>query len=229
MHTADVGYESHVIDVLMVFVKEPRPGAVKTRLAARLGDGRAAALYRALAEEEIRRTAPRSDEYERLLFFDPPDARPALEAWLPGQVLVAQSAGDLGVRMAAAFEEAFARGARRVAIIGSDVPWISRDDVLEALESLDRDDLAIGPATDGGYYLLALRRPEPALFREIPWSTSGVLAATLGVAAARGLGVNVLRTLGDIDTVDDLRAAWPRLRPLLDVALAREIGAALES
>lgn len=213
----------------MVFVKEPRPGAVKTRLAARLGDERAASLYRALAEEEIRRTAPRGDEYERLFFFDPPGARPALEAWLPGQVLVPQAAGDLGVRMATAFEEAFARGARRVAVIGSDVPWIARDDVLEALESLDHHDVAIGPATDGGYYLLALHRPEPALFRGIPWSTPGVFTATLERAAERGLGVAVLRTLGDIDTAEDLRAAWPLLRPLLDDAMAREIAAALES
>lgn len=213
----------------MVFVKAPRPGAVKTRLASRLGEGRAAALYRALAEEQVRRTAPRADEYERRFFFDPPEARTELEAWLGPQAWVPQGAGDLGARLAAAFAEVFAGGARRAAVIGTDVPWMSRDDVLEALESLDHEDVAIGPATDGGYYLLALRRAEPGLFRDIPWSTSSVLAATLDRAAARGLGVNVLRTLGDVDTMEDLRASWSRVRPLLDATLAREIAAALES
>jgi rSAM/selenodomain-associated transferase 1 len=202
---------------------------VKTRLARRLGEARAAALYRALAEEQIRRTAPRADEYERRFFFDPPDARAELEAWLGPQAYVPQAAGDLGGRLSAAFAEVFAGGARRAAVIGTDVPWMSRDDVLEALESLDHEDVAIGPATDGGYFLLALRRPQPALFRDVPWSTSGVLTATLERAAARGLGVSVLRTLGDVDTMDDLRASWPRVRPLLDRALAEEIAAVLET
>jgi rSAM/selenodomain-associated transferase 1 len=218
-----------VPDVLIVFVKAPRPGAVKTRLASRLGEGRAAALYRALAEEQVRRTAPRADEYERRFFFDPPEARAELADWLGPQAYVSQGEGDLGARLVAAFAEVFARGARRAAVIGTDVPWMSRDDVLEALESLDHADLAIDPATDGGYYLLALRRAEPELFRDIPWSTSGVLEATLARAAARGLGVNVLRTLGDVDTLDDLRASWTRVRPLLDATLAREIAAVLES
>jgi rSAM/selenodomain-associated transferase 1 len=217
-----------VPDVLIVFVKAPRPGAVKTRLASRLGEGRAAALYRALAEEQIRRTAPRADEYERRFFFDPPDARAELEAWLGPQAYAAQGAGDLGARLSAAFADVFAGGARRAAVIGTDVPSMSRDDVLDALQSLDHEDVAIGPATDGGYYLLALRRAEPELFRDIPWSTSGVLEATLARAAARGLGVNVLRTLGDVDTMDDLRASWSRVRPLLGANLAREIGAALD-
>jgi rSAM/selenodomain-associated transferase 1 len=216
-------------DVLLVFVKDPRPGAVKTRLAARLGHERAAAVYRALAEEGIRRTAPRGDEYERVFVFDPPEARAAVEAWLPGSALAPQAAGDLGARMSAAFHDAFARGARRVALIGTDVPWVSRDDVLDALLSLDRDDVAIGPATDGGYYLLALGRPEPELFRDVPWSTAEVLARTLERAAARGLGVNVLRTRGDVDTVEDLRAAWPRVRLLLEPALAAAVGERLGS
>jgi hypothetical protein len=214
----------------MVFVKAPRPGAVKTRLAARVGDVRAAALYRALAEEQIRRTAPRGDEYERRFFFDPPGARSELAAWLgAGDVFVPQAAGDLGTRMAGAFAHAFAEGARRAAIIGTDVPAMSRDDVLAALEALDHEDVALGPATDGGYWLLALRRPEPELFRDVPWSTPDVFRVTLERAATRGLGVHVLRTLGDVDTVEDLRADWARVRALLDPALAREIAAVLES
>ncbi|HUG53726.1 MAG TPA: TIGR04282 family arsenosugar biosynthesis glycosyltransferase [Vicinamibacteria bacterium] len=212
---------------LIVFVKEPRPGAVKSRLAARIGAEAAAALYRAIADEEIRCTAPRGDEYERLFFFDPPAARAAMAAWLPGESLFPQPPGDLGQRMSAAFAEAFRLGARRVAIIGTDVPWAAREDVLDALEGLDEHDLVIGPATDGGYYLLALKRLEPGLFLDVPWSTPGVLAATLDRAAALSLGVRTLRTLGDLDTAEDVAADWRRLAPLLPAALRAELAALL--
>ena len=155
-------------DVLLVFVKEPRPGAVKSRLAAAIGPERAAGVYKALAEEEIRRTAPRGDEFERLFSFSPPAAREAVAAWLPGETLVAQSEGDIGARMSRAFEDVFARGARRVALVGTDVPSLTREDVVEAIESLDDQEVVIGPATDGGYYLLALKRPDPVFSRASP-------------------------------------------------------------
>jgi uncharacterized protein len=210
-------------DLLLVFLKEPRPGAVKSRLAARIGAEAAAAVYRAIADEAIRRTAPRGEEYERLFLFDPPSSRPQIQAWLGGQTLEAQVGGDLGERMARAFADAFASGARRAAVIGTDVPGIARGDVLGALESLDEHDVAIGPATDGGYYLIALKRPEPELFRGIRWSSGEVLAATLDRAARRGLSVRVLRTIGDVDTVEDLAAEWERVRPLLSEEMREEI------
>src|SRR6185503_12135877 len=86
-------------DVLIVFVKEPRPGAVKTRLLPALDPESAAALYRALAEEEIRQTAPRAGEYARLFFYAPPGGPEAMRAWLPGQTLLPQTGDDLGARM----------------------------------------------------------------------------------------------------------------------------------
>src|SRR4051812_23773037 len=109
-------------DVLLVFVKEPRPGAVKSRLAAAVGPERAAGGYRAIAEEEIRRTAPRGDEYDRVLVFAPPAARAGIAQWLPGETLLEQAEGSLGERMASAFADAFAGGARRAVLIGTDVP-----------------------------------------------------------------------------------------------------------
>src|SRR5207244_3583628 len=99
-------------DILVVFVKEPRPGAAKTRLVPELGAEAAAELYRALADEEIRRTVPRRGEYRRLFFFAPAEARGAMEAWLPGEVLLPQTGTDLGARMAEAFEQVFRRGPR---------------------------------------------------------------------------------------------------------------------
>jgi uncharacterized protein len=211
-------------DVLLVFLKEPRPGAVKSRLAARIGPEHAAAVYRAMAEGQIRHTAPRTGEYERILLFDPPDAGPRLAERWPGEALAPQADGDLGQRMARAFAEAFAGGARRVALIGTDVPALAFEDVRDALDSLDGHDVAIGPATDGGYYLIALKGPHPELFEGIGWSGPDVLAHTLDRASQRDLSVRVLRTIGDVDTAEDLAAEWERVRPLLD----EDVRAAIE-
>ena len=212
---------------LIVFVKEPRPGAVKTRLARVIGNEHAAHLYRVLAEEAVRRTRPRGGEYEQFLFFTPAESGPTLARWFPGETLLPQKGGDLGQRMSNAFETAFAGGARRVAIVGTDAPGISRPLITEALLALGDHDVVVGPAQDGGYYLLALDRPRPGLFEGIPWSTSGVLAATAERASLLGLRLSVLEPLTDIDTLDDLRREWRAVRPLLagqpDVIAAVEI------
>ena len=155
-------------DLLLVFVKEPSPGQVKTRLAQAIGAKAAAELYRLLTEEVLRRTAPAGSEYRRLLFFAPPQAGPAMAAWLPGETLVEQVEGDIGARMAGAFEEAFRRGAQRALLIGTDVPGLSRELLIEGFASLEDHDLVLGPAQDGGYYLLGLDRPQPALFGASP-------------------------------------------------------------
>ena len=216
-------------NVLIVFVKEPRPGRVKTRLLPALDPDSAAELYRALAEEEIRQTAPRGGDYTRLFFHAPPSSPEAMSAWLPGETLLAQQGADLGARMSSAFEEAFRRGARRAAIIGTDVPWLTRARVAEAFGALDEHDVVLGPTPDGGYYLLAVDRHRPALFPGIAWSTPSVLASTVERAAGLGLRIQMLDPLADIDTIDDLRAHWPRLQPLLEGrpvgrAVARALG-----
>ena len=216
-------------NVLIVFVKEPRPGAVKTRLLPALDPQSAAELYRVLAEEEIRQTAPRAGEYARLFFYAPSGSAEAMSGWLPGETLLPQRGDDLGARMSAAFDETFRRGARRAAVIGTDVPWVHRGLVAEAFSALDAHDVVLGPTSDGGYYLLALARPQPALFRDIAWSTPSVFTSTLERAAALGLSVSRLPELPDIDTLDDVRAHWPRLRPLLEgrpvaASVARAVG-----
>jgi uncharacterized protein len=193
-------------NALVVFVKHPSPGAVKTRLAAAVGPEAAARLYRRLAERVLEATTPREGEYERLVFFDPPEALAEMRAWLPGVRLLAQAAGDLGARMADAFARAFLRGAERVVLVGTDAPAVARERVMEALSALDAADVVIGPAEDGGYYLLALREPRPGLFAGVAWSTPTVRAQTLARAAAASLSVRELAPLRDVDTLEDLRA-----------------------
>jgi len=213
--------------VLGVFLKAPRPGEAKTRLIPALGDAAAARLYRAVAETVVAATRPGRDGYDRLFFFTPAEARAEMEAWFPGQAWIAQEGANLGARMSSAFDEAFRRGAGRVAIVGSDVPGLSRDDVGLALASLADHDLVLGPARDGGYYLIGLRQRLPALFEGVAWGTGSVFAATLERAAALGLSVRVLEERRDIDTLEDVRAEWDRLRPLLDGALAEELARTL--
>lgn len=213
---------------LLVFLKQPEPGRVKTRLVPPLGAQDAAAFYRVLAEAELAGTRPVADEYRRRLCFTPAAARDAIFTWLSGagllvhgDVLEPQARGDLGERMAAAFEAAFAAGARRVAVVGTDVPWLDGTVVVQALEELATHDAVVGPAADGGYYLLALREPQPALFDGIAWSGPQVLATTLARAARLGLGVRRLQMLRDVDTLADVRAEWPRLKPLVADARLR--------
>jgi uncharacterized protein len=130
--------------VVVVFVKHPTPGEVKTRLVPALGAEGAAGLYRALVEAALVATTPAAGEFERLVFFDPPAAADAMREWLPGVRLRRQAGGDLGARMADAFARVFARGVSRVAVVGSDIPGIDRRRLAEALEALDAADVVLG-------------------------------------------------------------------------------------
>ncbi len=213
--------------MLLVFVKPPRAGLVKTRLARDLGADAAAALYRALAERVREQTAPRDGEYARVFFFAPAEERREIEAWLPGETCVAQKGADLGERMAAAFAWAFARGTRPVVLIGTDAPDLTRAHVTEALAALAQNDVVLAPAQDGGYSLIGLGRPCPELFSDMNWSTPSVLADTLTRAQALGLLVATREPVFDIDTIEDLRDYWGRVQPMLPRALAQELAAKL--
>jgi rSAM/selenodomain-associated transferase 1 len=215
-------------DVLLVFVKAPRPGFVKTRLAAVLGSELAAAFYRAMAERVIVSVSPPAGAYDRAFVYAPADGFDELAPWIGGDACAAQVEGDLGARMAGAFDWAFARGASRVALVGTDTPDVSSADVTAAHEALRGNDLVLGPALDGGYYLIGLRAPAPVLFERMSWSTTTVLDETLARAEAADLRTTSLPLRGDIDTVDDLRRDWRRIKPWLPVDLAQRIERAVE-
>jgi rSAM/selenodomain-associated transferase 1 len=201
---------------LLVFVKAPRPGAVKTRLARSVGEAVAAEIYRRITERVLEETRDASGRWARVVCFDPPGARAELAAWLGADcALLPQQGTDLGKRMQHGFEAAFASGARRVVLAGSDIPGLSRALVVEAFAALEAHDVVLGPALDGGYYLIGLREQQAGLFDGMRWSQPDVFRDTLDRAAAAGLSVHRLPELRDIDSLEDVRAEWPRLRPLL--------------
>ncbi|MBI4519312.1 MAG: TIGR04283 family arsenosugar biosynthesis glycosyltransferase [Gemmatimonadetes bacterium] len=191
--------------MLLIFAKAPLPGRVKTRLAADVGRAAATELYRAMGARVFERV--REGPYEVVICYDPPGGEELVREWLcaPGSVrFEAQTSGDLGARMASAVDAAFARGATGVCVIGTDTPEIDRRLVTQAFQALALNDVVFGPARDGGYYLIALTKPCPALFHDIPWSTAAVLAESRQHAQALGLRFVELETLSDIDSVTDL-------------------------
>jgi len=197
-------------ELLIIFVKAPRAGQVKTRLAQEIGAEAACAAYRRL-DEDLFRSLQALDCVE--VRYTPDDAREEIQPWLAkGWSAQPQGDGDLGTRLERAFDEAFAAGARRVVAIGSDCPEVNAADIGAAWEALQSSDAVIGPATDGGYWLIGLRGTQPALFRGMTWSTEGVLAETLKRARAAGVLVEQLHALGDVDTADDWRRFLGRAR-----------------
>ncbi len=199
--------------VIIAFCKYPRPGYVKTRLAADVGDAAAVAIYETLLAETLRHL-PLGDVW---LAYDPPSHGAEFAQWLQqhvpevqGYTLVPQPSGDLGARLLALTQQALAAGATSVSLIGTDCPGLRAHHFSQAWEALELGaDVVFGPAADGGYYLQALRQPHPALFHDIPWSTAETLAICTQRAEALGLRVTRLETLRDIDTVTDWQQ-WHR-------------------
>ena len=192
---------------LLVFLKAPRPGVAKTRIAATLGDQAALDIHRELVTGTLARIAGSPDGSDVELRFAPDDAAIEIAPWLrPGWRAVPQGGGDLGARLSRAFDDAFADGCNGVVVIGTDCPDLTAADLRAAWDALGDHDVVVGPAQDGGYWLLGTSAPRPGLFADIAWSSSSVLADTLSIARSEGLSVRLLRRLNDIDTAQD----WDR-------------------
>ena len=194
---------------LIVFVKEPAAGRIKTRLAAEVGEQRALAAYLAMISDLLANIESLSTR--TLYYVDSPEGGP----WptpavpLPGRRIRRQRGADLGERMKHAFEEVFSDpDVGRAVLIGSDIPHITAFLLEDVFGRLSGHDLALGPAADGGYYLIGFRRRTftSTLFGDIPWSTDAVLDQTAALARRLGLSVHMGPRLRDIDTFEDLRA-----------------------
>jgi uncharacterized protein len=192
---------------LGVFAKVPVAGRVKTRLAQDIGSAAAAAVYRRLGRQVVAAVAGPS--YRTIVWFTPPGGGDIVRTWLDGlgaAEFCPQVGGHLGTRLVHAFARAFAAGDSAVVIIGTDAPGVNRRIVAAAFRALRTHDVVLGPSLDGGYYLIGLTAPQPALFRAIPWSTGDVLRATEARARGAGLALTLLAPLRDVDSAEDARA-----------------------
>jgi hypothetical protein len=191
---------------LILFTRYPEPGRTKTRLIPALGAEGAAALQRRMSEaivSHMARFAAQSPVHLEIRYAD--GTQQAVEAWLSSDIpCLDQGEGDLGARLHRAFTQAFAQGAKKVVVIGADCPGLTPPLFARAFAALDNQDLVLGPAVDGGYYLVGLNRPAPALFSEIPWGSGEVLAATLKQAQSLNLSLHLLEPLADVDRPEDL-------------------------
>jgi rSAM/selenodomain-associated transferase 1 len=192
-------------DALAVIAKEPVAGLAKTRLVPALGTAGATRAATAMLADTL--AAVRASGAEPWLCFTPAAARERLGRLAPGFGLLAQAAGDLGDRLAACLAELLAAGADRVAIVGADTPHVPQASYRQAFALLDEADVVLGPALDGGYYLVAAKAARPELFVGVPMGTEMVLAETLARAASDRLVVALLPPLRDLDRVEDLAAA----------------------
>jgi hypothetical protein len=191
---------------LIVFGRYPKPGKTKTRLIPALGPAGAADLQRRLTERTVaaaRRCFGRTDA--RLAFHHEGGSKKRMRRWLGCRDIdcVSQAHGDLGGRMFASLRWGFDRGARRVVLVGTDIPGLDTAHLETAFDRLRRHDLVIGPSRDGGYWLVGLSRLEN-IFEGIVWSTATVLEDTLILARSRGLAISLLDPLNDLDDADDL-------------------------
>lgn len=192
---------------IALLLKAPRRGGVKTRLAATLGEMEALVIYRRLAERQLA-ALPRG--WPVTVHHAPAEAGPEMQRWLDqhhdGLDYQPQCPGDLGARLAAAFAAEFACGAPAVLAIGGDCPGLDAPILHQAARALEHADVVLGPARDGGYYLIGLKQPQAGLFSRIDWSTTAVLEQTRAHIHASRLSLAELPLLEDVDD----EASWRR-------------------
>ena len=194
---------------LIVFTRYPEPGKVKTRLIPKLGPEGAATLQRLMTERTVgvsRRLTESLAGVSLEIRFDGREAGD-MARWLGGDLVYRrQNRGDLGMKMFHAMMVAGDEGAKEIVLIGTDCPDLTPEILQKAFEALSHADVVLGPAKDGGYYLLGLKRPDraEALFRGVSWGTETVLSETLAAAETCGLKTALVDTLQDVDREEDL-------------------------
>ena len=195
--------------LIMVFVRNPELGRVKTRLAKSVGDQAALETYKTLSKHTFKIIS--EIDSDKLIFFS--DKIQDNDIWTATNCKKQiQTKGDLGQKMLAAFQYGFSLGYQKILIIGSDLYSLRPKHIESAFEQLENYDVVIGPALDGGYYLLGLNFIIPKIFKQKQWSTSSVLKETL--SDLKEFNVNLLEPLNDIDTYEDLKKEPQLLKQL---------------
>jgi uncharacterized protein len=201
---------------LFIFAKAPRPGWVKTRLSPPLAPDEAAAVHQA-SLLDVARLARAAHGDVRLRYDDPPGSAGYFARVFPDLERTPQGNGDLGRRLERTFDDAFAEGATATAIIGSDSPTLPADTLTAGLAAVLRHDVVLGPAPDGGYYFVGVRREAwpraRRMLEDISWSSDRVLRETLAQLAGAVSDVELLPPWYDIDRIDDLRLAAGHAEP----------------
>ncbi len=194
----------------IIFLRAPIEGTVKTRLAASLDTHQVLNLYKGFVYDTLTTTSHVSNI---VLYCWPPEKKEMISDWLGNKYSVfPQSGDDIGKKMANAFQEMFATGIRKAILIGTDIPDISQEIISRAFYELDRNDLVLAPAQDGGYYLIGFNNNtfSPSVFEGINWSTSTVMKETLAIVTQNRYRCHLLPELNDIDTGEDLKELYHR-------------------
>lgn len=188
-------------NAIIIFVKKPVLGKVKTRLAATIGNEKALDIYRELVAHTLE-TVKKITADKFIYFSDDIDSTIGYSN-IPFYKAL-QGGNDLGERMKNAFTDVLSNFYRKVIIVGTDCPGINAELLQTAFDKLANADIVIGPATDGGYYLLGMKSLQPPLFKNIQWSTSTVLEKTIKCCKENKLNYHLLPELSDIDEEKDL-------------------------
>jgi rSAM/selenodomain-associated transferase 1 len=204
---------------ILIFVKLPEKGSVKTRLAKDLDHGFVQTLYGNFILDLLERLAKVKKPI--IIYFHPPESGNAISSWLGKNYTYAPQKGvGLGDRMKNAFKETFAKGFTKAVILGSDLPDLQKNILDMAFKALHVNDIVIGPSVDGGYYLIGFRHNSflPEVFKGISWGTDTVLKDTLKILREKNYRVYFLPELRDVDTIEDLKALYERNK---DTAFAK--------
>jgi rSAM/selenodomain-associated transferase 1 len=191
-------------NALIIIAKRPRAGHVKTRLNGHLPETKIVEIYSFLLEQTIRKLRSIKD-VDTFIAYAPESAGEYFAHF--GIELIQLDESDLGAGMFKAFHSVFSAGYRKVVLIGADIPDVSPAIILNALQLLSTKDLVFGPARDGGYYLIGMRKLINEVFDKVPWSSDQTLEISLRRSKQHNYSVGFTETLSDIDTIDDVKRA----------------------
>ncbi len=199
-------------NAVIVFLKAPEKGRIKTRLSKVLDESFVIELYKGFIRDTLLVLPSIADKF---IYFLPSEKKDEVISWLGnGYQYAVQTGQDLGEKMSNAFKDGFSKGYDRLVLIGTDIPEISKSHLHQAFDALETKDAVIGPASDGGYYLIGFNKESfsEKIFHGIHWSTTNVFGETLKAMVEMNLQYEQVLELNDVDTPEDLNALVLRIK-----------------